>query len=445
MKRLFISTLVLLSIFCLTALAEAPEIDAKYGIVYNLEADKPLFEKDVDSIIYPASLTKIMTGLLACEYYDERGGVDFEVTVSEAALENVEGNKIGLKAGETVSFYDLIVAVMVGSGNDAAYVIAETVGGSLDGFVAMMNERAATVGATHTTYSNPSGFHSSYMLTTLRDQALICAEASENNTLLKISSLVDYTMPETDLHKKREFTNQNLLFDPSHWLRHYTPDTQGFNAGMTQQAGWCLATLHDNDGLNNVVIVAGGSVDGFEYNYINDAKALIDYSKEAYAFTKVLDKGRILHDVDVKLSEDKDRLILTAKNDVSALLPIDVDTARDIRLESELYNSVYEAPINEGDTFGVVRAYYGDELLGETALVALTDVKLSIKLLIVDRIKSFFKNAYVSSIFKLVGSILFAFIVSVFITVCIKRRKIRLEKMRARAQGVTRARKTVGK
>ena len=213
MKRLFILTLVLSAILCLTAFAEAPEIDAKYGIVYNLEADKPLFEKDVDSIIYPASLTKIMTGLLACEYYDERGGVDFEVTVSEAALENVEGNKIGLKAGETVSFYDLIVAVMVGSGNDAAYVIAETVGGSLDGFVAMMNERAATVGATHTTYSNPSGFHSSYMLTTLRDQALICAEASENNTLLKISSLVDYTMPETDLHKKREFTNQNLLFD----------------------------------------------------------------------------------------------------------------------------------------------------------------------------------------------------------------------------------------
>ena len=445
MKRLLLLILVISAILCVTAIAEAPAIDAKYGIVYNLEADKPLFEKDVDSIIYPASLTKIMTGLLACEYYDARGGNDFEVTVSEASLESVEGNKIGLKAGETVSFYDLIVAVMVGSGNDAAYVIAEVVGGSLEGFIDMMNERALSVGATHTTYSNPSGFHSPYMLTTLRDQALICAEASENNTLLKISSLVDYTMPETNLHKKREFTNQNLLFDSSHWLRHYTPNTRGFNAGMTQQAGWCLATLHDNDGLNNVVIVAGGSVEGFEYNYINDVKALIDYSKKAYAFTKVLDKGRILHDVDVKLSEDKDRLILTAKNDVSALLPIDTEVNNDIRLESELFCEVYEAPISEGDTFGVVRAYYGDELLGEAELVALTDVKLSVKLLIVDRIKCFFENVYVSAIFRLIGSLLFVFAVCVFIFVCIKRRRLRLKRMRARAQGVTRARKTVGK
>ncbi len=445
MKRLLLIALVVLSVLSVTALAQIPEIDASYGIVYNLETDKALFEKDADSIIYPASLTKVMTGLLACEYYDARGGNDFDVTVSETALENVEGNKIGLKAGETVSFYDLIAAVMVGSGNDAAYVIAETVGGSLEGFVDMMNERALSLGAIHTTYSNPSGFHSSYMLTTLRDQALICAAASENNTLLKISSLVEYTMPETDLHRKREFTNQNLLFDPNHWLRHYTPNTQGFNAGMTQQAGWCLATLHDNDGLNNVVIVAGGSVDGFEYNYINDVKTLIDYSEKAYAFTKVLEKGRILHDVDVKLSDDKDRLILTSESDVSALLPIDVDLDLDIRLESELYGDVYEAPIDEGDSFGVVRAYYGDELLGEAELIALTDVKLSIKLLVIDRIKSFFKNVYVSAVFKLLGSLVFAFFVGVFVYVCVKRRKLRLEKMRARAHGITRARKTVGK
>lgn len=435
--------LCLILILTINAFAvEEPEITSDYAIVYNIETGKTLYEKGINSIIYPASLTKIMTGLLACEYYEKQGG-DFNVVVSKTALEKVEGSNVKLKAGETVSFYDLIAAMAVGGGNDAAYVIAETVGGSVEKFVDMMNARVKDIGAEHTSYSNPSGYHSSYMLTTLRDQSLICAEASKNALLLEISSLIEYDMPETNLSKKRHFTNQNLLFDPDHWLRHYTPNANGFNAGMTPQAGWCMATVYKNDGLTDIVIVSGGSVENYTYHYINDVKSLIDYAQKGYAFTKVLDKGEVLHDIEVKLGYDEDRLILTSADEITALLPVDIDVENEITVKSEPTRNVCEAPVKEGEVFGTVKVYHGEEYLGEVNLVALTSIKRSVKLLVVDRICKVFSNMYVKAILIFLSSLAFAFLTGVFIHASIKRRQIRIAQRRARMQNMSHARKTL--
>jgi D-alanyl-D-alanine carboxypeptidase len=160
-----------------------------------------------------------MTSVLALEYYERVGNI--EVTVTESALEKLQGNNIKLKVGEKVSFYDLVVAVAVGGGNDAAFVLAETVAGSVDGFVEMMNNKAKELGADHTQFANPTGFHSPRMYSTLSDLALICEWANKNTEFMKISSMVSYTMSATDLSKAREFTNSNLLLDPKHWLRLY--------------------------------------------------------------------------------------------------------------------------------------------------------------------------------------------------------------------------------
>ena len=451
MKRIIALVLPLmfvLAIFSFTVSADdeqvegPPEIGSRYAVVYNLEAKKNLYEKGADSIIYPASLAKIMTGMLACEYYESRGG-NFNVTVTETALENVKGNKIGLKAGESVPFYDLIIATLIGSGNDAAYVIAETVGGSVEGFVAMMNERAQKLGALHTTYSNPSGYHSPHMLTTLNDQALICASAAENKLLLELSSLIDYKMAETNMSQNRTFTNQNLLFDPNHWLLHYTPNTKGLNVGMTQEAGWCMATVYDDDGLTHVAIVSGGSVDGFEYKYMNDVKSIIAYASEGYAFKQVLAANEVLYDVDVALGDENDRMILVSEKEITALLPSNVDINNDITVESVLNKETFEAPVSAGDVFGSVKVFYKNELLGEVNLVAMTNIERSTSLFVFDRISDFFSNRYVKAILLFLSSVLFALFVAAFIYVCIKRRKRLQEQRRARAHKVTHARKNV--
>jgi len=281
------------------------------------------------------------------------------------------------------------------------------------------------------------------MLTTLSDQALICTEASKNELLLEITSLIEYDMPETNLSKKRHFTNQNLLFDPDHWLRHYTPDTKGFNAGMTPQAGWCMATVYKNDGLTDIVIVSGGSVENYTYHYINDVKSLIDYAKKGYAFTKVLDKGEVLHDIEVKLGDEKDRLILTSADEITALLPVGVNVKTDITVKSEPVKNVCEAPVKEGDTFGTVKVYYGEEFLGEVNLVALTGIKRSFKLLILDRIGKAISNMYVKAILIFLSSLAFAYLVFLYIRSAIRKRRERIAHHRARMQNMSHARKTL--
>ena len=447
MKKTFVFILVLLSLLSIvvTASGEEFEIDSKYAAVYNLEQKKFLFEKEANTIIYPASLTKIMTGILACDYYEALGGNDFYVTVSADVLENVSGNKMGLCAGERVSFYDLICALLVGSANDAAYVIAETVGGSVESFVSMMNERAAKLGAHNTNYSNPSGFHSPYMYTTLFDQALICAHAAEKTKLLEISSLVSYEMTETDMSGKRTFTNQNLLFDAKHWLRHYTPNTRGLNVGMTSEAGWCLATVYDNDGLTNIVLVSGGRVEKFEYHYLNDAKALMKYTADKFDFITLLDSNKAMCDVEVELGRDKDRLLLATSRDITALLPIDIDKNTDVKIEYTLSKDTFTAPIEEGEVFGTVSAFYKGELVGSVELVATTDVKMSIPLFILDKISSFFKIPLVKALVSLILSLLFAFCCGAFIYVNVKRRRRLKERRRALAKSVSHARKNINK
>ncbi len=434
MKKIILITLLLATLLSLFVCAEEPlefTVDAEYAAVYNIETKSMLFEKGANTIIYPASLAKIMTGILACDYYEEQGG-DFDVVVSETALRGVQGNKIGLKAGERVSFYDLMCATLVGSGNDAAYVIAETVGGSVEGFVDLMNKKAGELGAVNTVYANPGGYHSPYMYTTLYDQALICAHASENERLLKITSLVSYEMPETNLSKKRTFTNQNLLFDQNHWLRHYTPNTAGLNVGMTEQAGWCLATVYDDDGLTNIVLVSGGSVKSFDYVYLSDAKALIEHTANSHAYTTVLNKGEAFHEAYVAIGRDRDSVILETEGEIVALLPTDINVETDITFEYKLLDDRFEAPVKVGDVFGIASAYYKGELVGKVNLVANTSVKRSLPLFLLDRISSFFRIPAVSTVLSFIFSLVFAFIVGVFIYVCIKRRRIRLEKKHSR-------------
>lgn len=447
MKKLIVLILALLCFLSVGVLADGEEfdVDAKHAAVYNLEQKKMLFEKEANTIIYPASLVKIMTGILACDYYEARGGKDFTVTVSAEALLNVTGNKMGLQAGESVSFYDLICALLVGSANDAAYVIAQTVGGSVENFVSMMNDRAAKLGANNTCYANPSGYHSPYMYTTLFDQALICAHAAEKNLLLEISSLVSYEMSETDMSDKRRFVNQNLLFDKTHWLRHYTPNTQGLNVGMTNEAGWCLATVYDNDGLTNIILISGGTVEKFDYHYLNDAKALIEYTSDSYDFITLLDSNKAMCDVEVELGRDKDRLLLATSRDITVLLPDSIDKDADVKIEYNLSKETFRAPIEEGEVFGEVRAFYKDELVGSVELIATTDIEMSIPLYIIDKISSFFDIPLVKAIVRLILSLVFAFGCAAFIYVNVKRREHRQARRRALAKNVSHARKNINK
>lgn len=441
-KLLFVFVF-LLSLLSLTAFAEdnpAPEISADYACVYNVESGEMLYEKSANTIVYPGSLVKIMTAVLALEYYQTTD--NFDVTVSEKALETLKGNNIKLKVGEEVSLYDLIAAVVVGGANDAALVIADTVAGSVDAFVEMMNDKAAELGAVNTHFANPTGFHSPMMYTTLTDLARICEWANKNSEYMKLSSSITYTMLATNESKERIFTNSNLLLDPKHWLRHYKEGTSGMNVGMTSEAGYTLATVYDNDGRTNIVILVGGKADGWDYHYFDDANALIDYTAVSYEYKKIVSRDEPVFDMRVLYGKDTDHVLIVTKNEVTAFLPKDAKP-EDIRTEYTLNSKEYIAPVKKGDEMGVYNVYYLDELVSSVPLVIQTNVKRDLFAYISGHIKNFFKNELVKSVIFLIFALI-VFSLSITLVVYYNRKKRRLELERAeRLRRLSKARRTL--
>ena len=162
---------------------------ARNVYLYNIENEQLLFEKDADQLIFPASMVKIMTAILAIEYLGDRW--EQTVTVPKEAVEAARGNatKINLKADEEVTIGDLISSIIVGGANDSSCAAAILVSGSIEKFIMLMNQRAEELGAVNTHFTNCTGIHDDRMKTTLEDMALIALHAYHLTRFVDASSL----------------------------------------------------------------------------------------------------------------------------------------------------------------------------------------------------------------------------------------------------------------
>lgn len=431
----------LLLTFCVFAEGDSePIITADYACVYNVESGDMLYEKGANTIVYPGSLVKIMTSVLALEYYAKTN--EAEITVTESALESLKGNNIKLKTGEKVSFYDLVAAVAVGGANDAALVLAETIAGSVDEFVEIMNEKAKSLGAVNTQFANPTGYHSPRMYTTLSDLAKICEWANKNTEYMTLCSKVSYTMPMTNMSKQRIFTNSNLLLDPNHWLRHYKEGISGMNVGMTQEAGYTLATVYNNDGQTNIVIIVGGKADGWDYHYFNEANALIDYTSVSYEYRKIVTRDEPVFDMKVLYGKDTDHVLLVTKNEVTVLLPADAsdtDITSDYTVESE----ECIAPVKKGMEMGAYNVYYQGELIATAPLITMSNVRRDIFAYVSGMIKNFFAREIVKSTVILIFSLTFFILVISFIVHYYRKKRCIQREREERLRRISRARRTL--
>jgi len=274
--------------FDLTALAE--------DTVFLVRLDDPTcavlgLERNADVKRYPASTTKIMTCILALE----RCAFDEPVKISKRACNLSERNsKMGLKPGETYPLIDLLYGLMLPSGNDAAIAIAEHIGGSVDGFADLMNEKAKELGMTGTHYMNPHGLHHSEHYTTARDLALLTAYAFENDTFREIVATAEYRAISTD---GREL----ILRNANRLLRDVTANTYkpysclyeyaiGVKTGDTHLAGKCLvAAAQKGDTVYLLVLLHGKNApdnakgrekDSYAAQRFYDAIQLFDYAFE---------------------------------------------------------------------------------------------------------------------------------------------------------------------
>lgn len=234
-----------------------------------------LYAQDMHEKAYPASITKIMTAILAVKY----GNMDDVVTVSQNAVTLEEGSQVcGFQAGDIVTMDELFHGLLVYSGNDAAMAIAEHVGGSVEHFVEMMNEEARNIGATNTNFVNPSGLHDDNHYTTAYDVYLMLNEALNYDYFVDTMQLSVYNLNFT----RGSETIQVHLDSTDHYLTGETTPPSGVTVlggktGTTSQAGACLAILSQNDyGAPYVSIVLNASTKANLYDDMNQLLSKIN-------------------------------------------------------------------------------------------------------------------------------------------------------------------------
>lgn len=256
-----------------------PDIVATAAIVMDAESGQILYEKNAYDKRYPASITKIMTTLLAIE-----NKVDFNETISmtENAVWGIErdSTNIGLDVGEKVTIGDLIYATMVKSANECAYALAEIVGGDVEHFADMMNQKAAELGCQNTHFVTPNGLHDDDHYTCAYDMALITKAALEYNEFREIAGTQSYTIPPTNMSEESvEFWNGNKMILPA--SEYYYKYCEGGKNGYTTVANNTLVTYAKKDDLELICVVL--DVDGLKYTY-SDTKALFNYCYNNYSY-----------------------------------------------------------------------------------------------------------------------------------------------------------------
>ena len=231
---------------------EGPETESPCIIVMEEETGTVLYEKMADEQHYPASITKIMTALLALE----NSSMDEVVTFSEDAVYKTEGSSIWRDIGEKMTMEECLYALMLNSSNDCAYAIAEHVGGSFDNFVQMMNDRAKKLGCQNTHFANPHGLTDPDHYTCCRDMALIAREAYKNENFRIITGTARYVIPPTNKHDEKTYLrNHNELLAPYKLTEYVYEYCTGGKTGWTEAAHSTLVTYAEKDGMTLICVV----------------------------------------------------------------------------------------------------------------------------------------------------------------------------------------------
>ena len=346
-------------------------------------------EKNADDRAYPASITKIMTALVALE----KGNMNDLVTISAHAVNLSSANeKIGAKEGEVYKLLDLMYGMLLKSGCDAAKAVAEHVGGSEEGFAELMNAKAHELGMANSHFTNASGLHDEEMYTTARDLAILGAAAAQNSTLCEMLTTQNYTITEQTRNRVISVRNINRLVNepkPGEYekISALYAWCIGGKTGSTNAAGRTYLAMARYSGVTLVCVLLGDKVStsgkkGTAYdkiiaNRFVEAKDLFEYG---YSYLFPFVNVRTLHaeglpvefPCAVKKSEES-CVIPAVVEDIDAVVSMYLPARSALKEEGKVHAQVSQpemnVPIAAGDPAGEVSYYYEDRLLFTLPLV----------------------------------------------------------------------------
>ncbi len=348
----------IITIICLTIIihssnivyaASELSIDAKASLIVELNSGKIIHEENAEDKNFPASVTKILTAILVLENCE----LDDVATVTQSAISNIPSGYViaPLFVGEKMKVEDLLYALMLKSANDGEYVLAEHVGGSVDGFSDMMNKKAEEIGCKNSHFVNPNGIHNSDHYTTAYDMYLISKYAMENKTFVKIVSTYQYALPATNKYSRsdRIMKNTNNFINPT--SRFYDKNVKGIKTGTTLQAGNCLITDTTKNGFDVITVILGAKTKDSKFS---ETKKMINYMFENYEYTVVHKKGDIIKNIEVKKATKATKNLNLVISDEIKVMNNTKTKVNEIEPEITLNENIV-APINKGQELGTIK------------------------------------------------------------------------------------------
>jgi D-alanyl-D-alanine carboxypeptidase (penicillin-binding protein 5/6) len=349
--------------------------NSKSAILLEVSTGKILYEKNADEKLAPASMTKIMSMLLVMEAIDNNKlSMEDEVIISDNAS-NMGGSQIFLQTGEKYKVLDLLKGVAVASGNDAVVALAEKVGGSVENFVNMMNERATSLGLTNTHFDNPHGLDSETHYTTARDMSIMASE------LLKHEKILEFTSIYEDYFTKND--GSSIWLVNTNKLVRFYEGVDGLKTGYTTNAGYCITTtaLRNNMRLLSVVMNASSSD-----LRSKDTTNMLNYGYNNYKIDLLLDKTNDLGSISI-IKGKKINTKIYLKDDVTILSKIN-EEIKDYNYNIVIKND--KAPLKNNEVVGYIEVIDTEgNIIKEEDIIVKEEIK---KASIFDLFKQTLKN-----------------------------------------------------
>ena len=391
-----IIALILLSIIYITSFPlsarafSITDIEGTIGgyYLYNFENDMVIAQDSIDKKIPASSTVKLMTAYVAL---NSDIPLDSVITITNDMLIGVSGRFMGLKAGDTLTFADLLYATVNASFNDAALAVSYTVSGSNEKFVNKMNECAKDLGMADTYYCDSTGMNSS-SYTTIRDMLKLIHRLINDETYMIITDTKTYIMSD---HATCDYTK---IANRSSLLSSYK-GFHNFNVGSTDVYGDC-AVSYLNNGKTSFLCIVMNAVGENNDNFAEACtKKLIDHGLYDFSFKTVLKSSDKVTSISTKLSISDNELNVYPQNDVNVFLSDNSDDLSSLSINYYLYDAELKAPIKSGDEVGMLTVSKNGKLLASTKLIVTENVQRNSFLYMIELMKEYISGrAFVISI-----------------------------------------------
>ena len=328
-------------------------VTAESAILMESSTGKILYSKNAEVTKYPASTTKILTAIIVIETCN----LDEHATASNNAVDSIPSgySNAKIKVGETLTVDELLQLFLVHSANEAGYILAEHISGSISEFAKLMNEKAREIGCQNTNFTNPSGLHDKNHYSTAYDMCLIARYCMQNIIFRNYVSMPSCTIAPTNQSEERHFDNTNELLNTK--SVYYNPNVIGIKTGFTTPAGHCLISGYSSDNIELISVILDtpqNASSGSNARFI-DTNNLFNFGIENYSKIKIAEKSTVIDTVKIKNADiGSDYLDAITENEVYAVVPKSFDVNS---LSSSMKISLKDnlvAPINQNDIIGSV-------------------------------------------------------------------------------------------